>query len=462
MKFIGRKEELNDLLNLYNRDGFQAGLIYGRRRIGKSELIKESLLSSKKKFIYYECKETNEIDNVNSISSLLTNIFNLPPLKFNNLEEILKFIFELAKNETIIFVLDEYPYLRNKLEGCDSIIQSVIDENKFSSNLKLIICGSYVETMKKLLKEENPLYGRMSLIINLKAMDYYESSRFYESFSNEDKLSFYCVFGGIPYYNSLIDEKKSFKENIIEILLKNNSPLKDEIRNYLYSQLQKIENANLVFDIISKGYVKFKDILNYSRISSSPTLVDTLNKLIQMELIKKEYPINDENNNKIAKYLIDDNLSLFFYTFIYPYSSTLSIMSPDTFFDLMIKEKFYRYYVPKIFEKVSKEYLIRQNKLGLINPPFIKIGKYYYDDPVNKRNGEFDIVSEDINGFTFYECKYIEKKIYEEIINEEIEEVSKTSFNVSRYGFFSKKGYELKNRINENIKLYTLEDLYRK
>ena len=236
----------------------------------------------------------------------------------------------------------------------------------------------------------------------------------------------------------------------------------DEIRNYLYSQLQKIENANLVFDIISKGYVKFKDILNYSRISSSPTLVDTLNKLIQMELIKKEYPINDENNNKIAKYLIDDNLSLFFYTFIYPYSSTLSIMSPDTFFDLMIKEKFYRYYVPKIFEKVSKEYLIRQNKLGLINPPFIKIGKYYYDDPVNKRNGEFDIVSEDINGFTFYECKYIEKKINEEIINEEIEEVSKTSFNVSRYGFFSKKGYELKNRINENIKLYTLEDLYRK
>lgn len=462
MKFIGRKEELDELLNLYKSDGFKSALIYGRRRIGKSELIKKSLFSSNLKFIYYECKETNEIDNVESISSLLQNLFGLPPLKFSSFEEVLKYIFSLSKNQNIIFVLDEYPYLRNKIIGCDSIIQSMIDENKFSSHLKLIICGSYVEIMKKLLTKENPLYGRMSLVINLKAMDYYDSSLFYDSFSNEDKLSFYSVFGGIPYYNSLIDENKSFKENIIDILLKNNSPLKDEIRNYLYSQLQKIENANLVFDIIAKGYTKFKDILNYSKISSSPTLVDTLNKLIQMEIIKKEYPINDENNNKLAKYLIDDNLSLFYYSFIFPFLSTLNVMSPSQFFDLEIKEKFYRYYVSKIFEKVSKEYLIRENKNGKINPPFRKIGKYYYDDPINRKNGEFDIVSEDINGFTFYECKYINEKVNEKIIKKEIEEVNKSPLKAKKYGFFSKNGFEINEGLKENIKLYTLEDLYRK
>lgn len=83
--------------------------------------------------------------------------------------------------------------------------------------------------MKQLLTNQNPLYGRVDLTILLEAMDYYESSLFYSSFSNEDKVKLYSVFGGIPYYNRLIDSKKSVKDNIIELIASQNSRLKNEI-----------------------------------------------------------------------------------------------------------------------------------------------------------------------------------------------------------------------------------------
>ncbi len=105
----------------------------------------------------------------------------------------------------MILVIDEYPYLRKIVPGMDSILQSLIDRFRDKGTIKLIICGSYVEIMKNLVASDNPLYGRIDKTVDLKPMDYYESALFYESFSNEDKIRLYSVFGGIPYYNSLID-----------------------------------------------------------------------------------------------------------------------------------------------------------------------------------------------------------------------------------------------------------------
>jgi hypothetical protein len=148
-------------------------------------------------------------------------------------------------------------------------------------------------------------------------MDYYESALFYDTFSNEDKVRLYSVFGGIPYYNRLVDKKKSVKENIIELIASPGSRLENEVSMYLNSEISKITNANEVFEALAKGYSKYKDILDQSNVSSGPTLIDTLDKLIKMDVVKKEAPINDENNKRKAGYFVSDNLSLFYYKYIY-------------------------------------------------------------------------------------------------------------------------------------------------
>ena len=158
--------------------------------------------------------------------------------------------------------------------------------------------------MKELLAKHNPIYGRVDLTIDLKPMDYYESALFYKEFSNEDKVRLYSVFGGIPYYNRLIDASKSVKENIIQLIASPGARLENEVSMYLNSEISKITNANEVFEALAKGFSRYKDILDQSNVSSGPTLVDVLDKLIKMDVVKKEVPINDEKNKKKAGYYI--------------------------------------------------------------------------------------------------------------------------------------------------------------
>ena len=250
--FYGREIERKKLCTMFQTDGQMISLIYGRRRIGKSELIKQVLKETEIKSIYYECKQTTEQNNVDSLAELISELFEFPKPAFENMEVLLQFLFQKAEKEQLILVLDEYPYLRENSKGLDSILQSVIDHYKDTSNMKLIVCGSYVDTMKALLEKQNPLYGRIDLTLNLKPMDYYESALFYSEFSDEDKVRLFSVFGGIPYYNRLIDSGKSVRDNIIDLIASPGARLENEVSMYLNSEISKITNANEVFEALAK------------------------------------------------------------------------------------------------------------------------------------------------------------------------------------------------------------------
>lgn len=457
-KFIGREQEIKQLKGLYEGASFQSALVYGRRRIGKSELIKQSLKGEKSTVIFYECKQTTEKNNTDGLSEIIADKFNFPKPDFNSFEKALDFLFSYSEKKKLVLVLDEYPYLHKIIDGIDSILQSLIDKYKDKSKLKLIICGSYLDVMKSLLDNQNPLYGRISLSLDIKPMDYYDSAKFYPTFSNEDKVKLYSVFGGIPYYNELINSKWSVKENIVYLITSVNSRLENEINYYLKNEMAKVNNANVVFETIARGLCKFNDIFNATGIDKSSTFADVLERLTNIELVEKEAPINDEKNKKKSNYYIKDNLSLFYYTYVYRYLSQRGIMNEDAFYEKYIEGDFEGRYVPKMFERIFKQFLIRKNRQGEINPPLEKVGKYYYDDAVNKKNGEFDVVSLDEMGYIFYETKYKNKPINQAIINEEIEQVKKTGLNCYKYGFVSKSGFE--DVDSEEIILYTLEDLY--
>lgn len=456
--FYGREAERKKLNTMFHSDGQKISLIYGRRRIGKSELIKQVLKGTDLKSIYYECKQTTEQNNVDSLSELIGEAFNFPKPAFENIENLLRFLFKSSEQKPLILVLDEYSYLRENVKGLDSILQSVIDSYKDTSKIKLIICGSYVDTMKALLAKQNPLYGRIDLTINLKPMDYYDSALFYSDFSDEDKVRLFSVFGGIPYYNRLIDAQKSVRENIIDLIASPGARLENEVSMYLNSEISKITNANEVFEALAKGFSRYKDLLNQSNVSSGPALVDILDKLIRMDVVAKEAPINDENNRKKSGYFISDNLSLFYYKYIFRNISRMNLMDSDIFYDKYIAADFETKYVPKIFENICRQYLIRKNRKGLMDEIFEKIGKYYYDDPIEKKNGEFDIVTLDDNGYIFYESKFRKDPITESMIQNEIRQVQQTGLKCYKYGFFSKTGFLCEQK--EDRILIDLNELY--
>lgn len=459
MKFVGRKEQLKKLDKIIHADEMTFSLIYGRRRVGKSELVKQALSKHNGKNLYYECKQVAQESNVNGLSEIVSEVMHLPKLGFSDMESLLNYIFELSTQEKIVLVLDEYPYLRESVKGMDSILQALIDKYRNSAKLTFIILGSYVEVMHSLIEHSNPLYGRADLTIDLKQMDYYESSFFYPNYSAEDKVRIYSVFGGIPYYNRLVDDSKSVKENIIELIASSGARLENEVSMYLNAELSKIVNANEVFEALSRGFSRYSDILSQSHVSSGPTLVDVLDKLIRMEVVTKTAPINDSNNRKKVGYYISDNLSLFYYRYIFKYSSQMNIMDSEVFYNKYIEKDFEEYYVPHLFENICKQYLIRKNKDGKIDPVIENIGKYYYDNPVDRTNGEFDIVTQDELGYIFYEVKFRKKPVTDEMINKEIEQVKATGLNCYKYVFFSRSGFECERR--DDVKWIELGELFR-
>lgn len=458
MKFYGRTREKQILHRLFQREGCFAALVYGRRRVGKSELIKQCLRETEAKSVYFECKQTTEQNNVESLSELVSYALGFPRLAFDNIEEVLDFLFKQSCDTNIIVVLDEYPYLRDAVKGLDSILQRLIDQYRDNAQLKLVLCGSFVDVMKSLLLTQNPLYGRVDLTIDLKPMDYFDSALFYPQFSDEDKVRLYSVFGGIPYFNRLIDPTLTVKENIIELIASPGARLENEVSMYLRSEIAKLSNANEVFEALARGFSKYSDLLSQSHVSSSPTLADVLDRLMRMEVVKKEIPINDENNKRRAGYYITDNLSLFYYRYVFRYASQMNVMDPNVFYDRYIAKDFEEHHVPHAFETICKQYLIRENRAGKLPEVFDKIGKYYYDDPATRTNGEFDIVTQDTKGYIFYEAKFRKEPLSRSMVEQEIAQVRATGLACYKYGFISRSGFDFKP--DENMIFISLHQLY--
>lgn len=139
--------------------------------------------------------------------------------------------------------------------------------------------------------------------------------------------------------------------------------------------------------------------------------------------------------------------------------SQLNVMQPEAFYDRYIAQDFETAHVPRIFEDICRQYLIEQNQKGLLEDPFEKIGRYYYDDPVHKINGKFDIVTQSEKGYVFYEAKFRNKPLTQAVLEEEIAQVRQTGLPCYKYGFFSRSGFE--NISLDNVQLINLQELYR-
>lgn len=156
-------------------------------------------------------------------------------------------------------------------------------------------------------------------------------------------------------------------------------------------------------------------------------------------------------------------MSLFYYRYIFRYASPLRIMNSDAFYTRYIEKDFEETYVPKRFEYICRQFLIRKNRQGLLNPIIDAIGTYSYDLPTEYRNDEFDVVTHDDKGYINYEVNFRNKPISQTIIEKERSQMQTANLPFYSYGFFSRSGYTtnaLTYIKNTQGRAYTLDDLY--
>ena len=445
--FHNRTEELNIIRNALNANKKTVILLYGKRRIGKSTLIKEAVKNFDGLYLNFTCVKSTLNGNLKLLSKAICEKYNLPQVTFETIPDAFSFVEKQKKK--ICIVIDEYQYLKEtSQEGeVDSYFQIVCD--KLSSNTKLILCGSYISMMKELLQVENPLFGRFTNIIHLEEMDYYDSTSFYKRKNIDDKIILYSVFGGSPYVLENIDYDIDIAENIKQKILNPSGIFRVHIENIMLAEISKWFDVRIL-EAIGNGQIKYSEILSELNEKDNGYLDKQIKNLIKMEVLSKLYPINKKNDKKKVFYEINDNLMRFYFAYVFKNTSTIDSIGENQFYENFIKTSIDSY-INKRFEKIVQQYFLRQCKNGVMKN-VLDIGSYWYDNQKEHKNGQFDCVVKLENGYKVYEVKRLKDKMSKKICDEEIQKImSIKDFNITNIGIVSSKGFNFESKDVELI-----------
>nr|WP_318001211.1 ATP-binding protein [uncultured Faecalibacillus sp.] len=456
--FIGRKAELKQLNEQYNSSRFEFAVIYGRRRIGKTSLIQEFIKD--KKALFFTGLETTQKQNLVNLSQVILQS-SLDDITFNSFQAALENVFEKAKKERIIFVIDEYPYLANTYPAISSILQLLIDKNKEDSKLFLILCGSSLSFMEEqVLGYQSPLYGRRTSQYKIKPFSFFETCDYFNSFSYEEKAFIYGLTSGIPLYISLFRENKSLKQNIIDIFLSSNGYLFEEPTNLIKQECRDPSTYNSIIQAIATGATKLSEISNQVGIETG-LCTTYIKKLISLGIIIKDYPIY-KPSKKQTIYLLEDHMFQFWYKFILPNISLINIGMGEKVYE-KIEPHFYEF-MGYIFEDICKQYLWLLNIREELPLFFLKLGRWWGNDPRIKAEAEIDILAyNDENQILLGECKWRNEEIDKKVLEKAIFRSELFSFPNKFIYLFSKTGFTSYcleyAKTNPSIHLVTFQDI---
>ena len=260
--FIGREKELQFLNSRYESNKAELIVLYGRRRVGKTETLKE--FCKDKPNVFYSCKECTDNEQLKSFSQIILQK-KIPASNyiecFQNWEQLFKSILELKGGKKKLMVIDEFPYMVKNNNEIPSILQNLWDNVLKEKNVMIILCGSSMSFIEKeVLAEKNPLYGRATGIYKMSQMDFYDAIKFFPKYSYEDKVYAYSILGGIPHYLKEFDGDKSIKKNIQNNILTKGCILYNEVNFLLHQELRETTMYNTIIEAIALGNTKLNDI----------------------------------------------------------------------------------------------------------------------------------------------------------------------------------------------------------
>jgi len=465
--FHGRETELKELEALYEKSGFKFAVVYGRRRVGKSSLIMKFISDGDKPNISYMATEQNNKQNLDGISAAIIKKYSAAKsyiTSFSSWETAFDYVIEQAGKDKLVIFIDEFPYIANTNPGISSILQKYIDGRFQSTNIMLILCGSSMSFMEnQVLGHESPLYGRRNMQFKVEPFDYFDSAEFFESWSNEDKAIAYAVTGGVPQYLNKLNVFNDIGEGIKNEFLKKNGSLYEEPRNLLMQELREPAVYNAIIRAIAEGASKLNEIATKSG-EDGKKAGKYLTTLISLHIIKKEYPIfSAQERNGV--YRLADNMFRFWYKFVldnhiniesgmveYVYQERVLPGLPD--------------FMGHIFEDICMQYLIRQNKALKLPFVFDEIGRWWGNNPKEKKQEEIDIIAAAKNVAVFCECKWkasVGIDVYHDLKRkaELFPQITEKYFVIFAKGSFSDAIIRLVEK-EKMVKLVSLEDIYKK
>lgn len=446
MAFVGRERELATLERLYATDAFQMPIIYGRRRVGKTSLITHFI--DGKPAVFFSARESTERENLVALSEAIARFesggalsaIDRPSAVFESFDSAFSYIFGIAREQRLVFVIDEYPYLAQSYHAVSSLLQHRIDKEHEESKLFLILCGSSISFMEhQVMGYKSPLYGRRTAQIKVKPFDILQTAELLAGAGAEDIVAWYGVAGGVPLYLEQFDTSESLRENLARNALSPDCLLFGEPDSFLQQEVREPARYNAIIRAIANGEGRLSDISSAAGIDR--TAVNAyLKGLIKLGVVQQEQPIVDANKKK-ARYVLADNLFRFWYRFVPHYLTPLQAGRSEEVAKL-IEDDHLSTFLGPVFEEACRQWLI--DSMGKEDIPLINdIGRWWGTDNEKKEQAELDIVALcEGNTMLCGECKWQAKLTDADVLRTLEHRASLIKGNMSvRLFLFSKSGF---------------------
>lgn len=380
--FIGREAELRFLNDKYNENKGQLIVLYGRRRVGKTETLRE--FCKRKSHIFYSCTQTTDKVQLAKFSKQLLKE-DIPArqyiTEFTDWEKAFRAILDLPYgDEKKLVVIDEFPYMCRGNHSIPSILQNLWDAELKNSNVMLILCGSAMSFIEKeLLAEKNPLYGRATGIYKMKEMGFYDAAKFFPDYSARDKVFTYAVLGGIPHYLNQWNPKLSVADNIKRNILTKGCILYSEVDFLLHQELRETPIYNSIIEAVALGNTKLNDISQKSLVEDTSKTSVYLKNLIELGIVEREFSVDagvkEQANTNRGTYRLTDNFFRFWYTFGYTNFSQLEDGDVDGVYNYAVEPLLHEF-ASISFEDVCKEFVREMQKNNELPFRYSKMGKW--------------------------------------------------------------------------------------
>lgn len=403
MDFFGRKQELAELERAYASQKFEFTVIYGRRRVGKTFLIQKYI--EDKNCIYYMASQTGAL-NLQRLSFLVNQKLGLGDYGPVYLDyfSLFQAVGKLAEKERLILVIDEFPYLAESDPGISSVIQTMCDHDWQGTKLHLILCGSSMSFMERqVLSAKSPLYGRRTSQIRLQPFSFFESKEMLAGMTKEDMAILHAVTAGIPDYLAAVNREISLDENLIYLFLTPSGKLFEEPINLLLQELKNPEIYQQILYAIANGASKNKDIADRTGQPSS-SLSPYLDNLIELGVIEKEVPYGRKGGRKTL-YRMKDGAYRFYYRYVLRFQSQIMTGNGARVYSEWIKEDLPNY-MGQAFEAICYEFFDKLNREDKLPGFVLSYGRWWGNNPLEKRGEEIDLVGEGKDFTIFGECKW--------------------------------------------------------
>ena len=413
--FIGRQRELAQLETLYATGQAALFILYGRRRVGKTELLRH--FCQDKPGLFFVATMASDTEQLAEFSRAVWRATHpeVPTgFTFPSWESAFQALVDLPGRPVV--VLDEFTYLMSGNRSIPSILQKVWDEKLRNHPLLLVLCGSYIGMMETgVLGYHAPLYGRRSGNLLLPPLELTDVPAFFPRYAPVCQLETWAVLGGMPYYLSLFSDARDLFTNIRQLVLDAQGILYHEPRLLLMEELREPRNYFSLLRAIAHGRTRLGDIDQAAGLGSPQTTGRYLDILQQMRYVRREVPATESRPEKSKKglYRITDPFLRFWFRYVHPHGAALEMGLGDAVLEREVRPSFDGY-VAGVFEDAARFHVARLARANRL--PFLpdRIGGWW------DRAAEIDVlaISDRERRVLAGECKWSARPVGIDILEE--------------------------------------------